>query len=189
MRKIPSEYENPIDDIIIEIGDNLSSHFKSIEFTANDLTSISFIMGLISVYNIYHNNYTVAAISYFISYMFDCFDGHYARKYNITSEFGDKYDHYKDMVINILVLTLLYAKIQKHKTSLMIIVVVLFALMMMHIGCQEKYYDSTSVNDNFLSHTKQFCPNKKMISYTRFFGTGTYNLMIAVLIWNLAKFT
>ena len=46
-----------------------------------------------------NNNYILACIYYFISYFFDVLDGIYAREYNMVSEFGDYYDHIKDIVV------------------------------------------------------------------------------------------
>jgi len=47
------------------------------------------------------NQFALSAFSYLISYMFDCWDGYYARKYNMESKFGDYYDHVSDMFIGI----------------------------------------------------------------------------------------
>ena len=33
----------------------------------------------------------------FVGYFFDCMDGHFARKYNMVTEFGDMYDYITDL--------------------------------------------------------------------------------------------
>ena len=50
MRKIPREYENPIDNINLDFAEFMCPYFKVLNLTPNDLTTISFIFGLLSVY-------------------------------------------------------------------------------------------------------------------------------------------
>ena len=47
-------------------------------------------------------NYIISAILYLTRYIFDCIDGFYARKYNMTTVFGDWYDHISDILINLI---------------------------------------------------------------------------------------
>ena len=93
MRKGPIRFQNPIDTILIDCGSYLSPLFRHLHFTPNTLTSISAIFGFMSVYKMYNKDYKQAGMLYFISYMFDCFDGFYARKYNMVTKYGDFYDH------------------------------------------------------------------------------------------------
>ena len=100
-RKLPPEMEHPIDNLNINIGASLSPYFKNLNFTPNTLTTISLITGLLSVYYYTQQNYIYSAILFYISYMFDCWDGYYARRYQMISKFGDKYDHIKDVVVGL----------------------------------------------------------------------------------------
>ena len=56
MRKVDREYDNPIDNLIIDVGDKILPYLKSIGHTPNVLTTYSFILGLVSVYFLYKDN-------------------------------------------------------------------------------------------------------------------------------------
>jgi len=142
-RKIPPEMEHPIDNININIGASLSPYFKNLNFTPNTLTTISLITGLLSVYCYTQQNYIYSAILYYISYMFDCWDGYYARRYKMISKFGDKYDHIKDIVVGLLIFWVLYKnyrKLDNWQAYLPFGIIILTFISTVHLGCQEKYY-------------------------------------------------
>ena len=101
-RKIEEKYENPFDNIIIDFAEKINPIFKKFNFTPNMLTTLSLIFGILSPYFIYIKYYNLAAFFYLLSYMFDCFDGNYARKYNMVTDFGDLYDHIGDLFKYIL---------------------------------------------------------------------------------------
>ena len=50
MRKIKKIYENPIDDILIDIAKYLCPYFKKCYITPNNLTTISLITGVLSIF-------------------------------------------------------------------------------------------------------------------------------------------
>ena len=56
MRKIDSDYENPIDNVLIDSGIKTLPFFKSIGFTPNLITTLSLIFGLISVFYLHKDN-------------------------------------------------------------------------------------------------------------------------------------
>ena len=66
------------------------------------LTSLSLIITLIGIYLLNNQYYISSSILIFIGYYFDCADGLLARKYNMTSKFGDYYDHIRDHIKIIL---------------------------------------------------------------------------------------
>ena len=102
MRKIPKNLENPIDNAIIDICDPLSEFFHYLHFVPNDITTLSLIFGILSVLLLYRGQTIASVVFYFISYIFDCCDGYYARKYKMCTKLGDIYDHFKDWTVNIM---------------------------------------------------------------------------------------
>lgn len=192
MRKIPPEYDNPIDNMLVNVGESLSPYFKKLNFTANTLTTFSLIFGLLSVYFYGQEKYAFSAIIFMISYMFDCFDGFYARKYDLVTDFGDYYDHVKDWLVYVLVMYLIvmrYYNFVGVKRYLPTITILLILLSSIQIACQEVYRETDQINGNkILSATKWCCPAKDRIGaseymqYFRYFGTGTLNLYVAILI-------
>lgn len=57
MRKIPAALENPLDSFIIEFSEFLSANvFEPLNFTPNDITHISLIFGLLSIWIYYRGS-------------------------------------------------------------------------------------------------------------------------------------
>ena len=125
MRKINSNYENPLDNILINIADNLCPIAYNYKFTPNILTTISLIFCGISALLLLNSYYFIAALFFLISYYFDCMDGHFARKYNMVTKFGDYYDHVADITKILLILYIFYI-IDSKKFFITIPFVILF---------------------------------------------------------------
>jgi phosphatidylglycerophosphate synthase len=182
MRKVDREYDNPIDNLIIDVGDKILPYLKSIGHTPNVLTTYSFILGLVSVYFLYKDNLFNFGICFALSYVFDCWDGYMARTYNMTSEFGDLYDHVSDVTVGLLVAYVAYNK-YKHKLTLPLLIIVgmMTFLMEKHVGCYQKFYiDSNKKEKETIDIVAELCTDKNDIKWTRFFGTGTYNTIFVV---------
>jgi len=189
MRKIAREYENPIDNLIIDAVDMLCPAFKKLNFTPNGITTLSMIFGLLSIYFLYKGHPYLFGVTYFISYFFDCMDGHYARKYKMTSKFGDMYDHIKDVLVLVLLLGVLILKYRQCVSKLYVVIIFTLlwsTLMCWHLGCQEKIYDSDE--SATLSWTKKLCKDSSHIRVSRYFGCGTaIILFIMSVIWTESR--
>lgn len=188
MRKIDKNYENPIDNILIDIAESLCPYFRKYNYTPNDLTTISLITGILSIFYLYNNLYLESIIYLFLSYFFDIMDGNYARKYNMETHFGDMYDHIKDIIVNVCIFILIIYKTYKINKNVMIIFLIIififFVLMNLHLGCQEMIYDN-KYNNNFLHINRVLCVKKENIIYTKYVGCGTFYLVIFILIYSL----
>lgn len=180
MSKIPREMDNPIDNIFIDISEYLCPIFKKMGHTPNMITTWSLFFGLLSVYFLYKGYIYWFALAYSISYFFDCMDGHFARKYKMTSKFGDWYDHIKDIFVYFCIIYVIYIKYKNvlKLSDILIICLSLFACFC-HIGCQQKCQDK---DGEILDNLKLLCPKKDMIYYTRYFGMGTMNLIFILVI-------
>ena len=124
------------------------------------------------------------SVMYFISYLFDCMDGHYARKYNMVSKGGDLYDHVKDVVVHIVLFAVLFYRypVNPGKRYIIMATMALFTILMTtHLGCQEKIYD-TEESDT-LSFSRKMCLGdpEKTVKFTRYFGCGTFAVVIIAL--------
>lgn len=181
MKKIPDEIDNPIDNLLIQFADYLCPFFKQMGHTPNMITTYSLITGVLSVYFLYKGYPFVFALLYMISYFFDCMDGHYARKYQMTSREGDLYDHIKDISVYIILIYVVYIKYRKviKPIDLIVLITTLF-LCMVHIGCQQKYLQKEN-DDETLDLTKHLCSSQDMIHYTKWVGMGTF-IVISILL-------
>lgn len=182
-RKLTTNQEGPVDNLIYIIVENIDPYFYKLKFTPNMITTLSLICGIFSIYFLFFNLKKLAIFFYFLSYLFDCSDGYYARKYNMVTNFGDYYDHVKDLTIfSLLVYTLLNNnKFFFNNLICNTIIIFIFSLFMLgYFGCAEKIYDSSESES--LSGTKKLCPNKNYIYFYRYFSSGSMLLVLFIYI-------
>jgi phosphatidylglycerophosphate synthase len=183
MRKIKEEDDNPIDNILIDLCELISPFIHRLGLTPNMITTISLFFGLATAWLLYKRQYLLACISWTAQYFFDCLDGYIARKYDQVTVFGDYYDHISDIVKLSVVLFVLY-RISPIKFYRVLVVLTIFGILMIgHMGCQEKEYDKED-ESGWLSLSKTACPNSffkdvpSTLQYTKYFGYGTFNLVV-----------
>lgn len=189
MRKIPCIYENPLDNFLIQLSDNVCPQLYYVSFTPNMITTLSNITCILIILLLLNANYYWAALVVMIMYYFDCLDGHFARKYDMVTVFGDYYDHISDLSKIIAILLVLYY-INPDKFFKIIPIIVFMGIMMaVHMGCQELLYENNE--SNTLEPTKKLCPVKnhndtdiikKTLEFTKLFGCGTFYITIALSI-------
>lgn len=188
-RKLPEKYENPIDNILINIAEKLNPVFYRLGFNPNGITTLSLITGLLFNYYYYIGNYKMSAFMMSLSYFFDCMDGNFARTYNMQTKFGDYYDHIKDVTVMLVfaAILLLYKDIPtKYKIFGIVVAVIMTFGVMMHVGCTEKYVKDKKKKgiqeSGFLSNFKGTCDKIDRIKYVRYFGCGTFNAFIIAFV-------
>ena len=182
-RKLDSNYGNPIDNVCVDINEVLNPYYKRLNFTPNMLTTCSLLFTILAAYLFVIDYRVWAAFFYMVGYYFDCADGNYARTYKMVSQFGDLYDHITDFIKVAIFIVLLYTE-YNNKTRFINFFIVFSALSflsMVHLGCQEILYNKKN-ESMILSLTKMVCVNPKHIKISRFFGTGTLQLFIALVL-------
>ena len=184
MRKITSDIENPIDDIIIYIADGSSGVYKNMGLTPNHITTISLICNVLSAILLYYDKKYMSALMFIIGYYFDCADGFYARKYEMVTTFGDYYDHINDQLKILMILYVMYIKSSCKFFSIFPIIMSLTLLSIIHLGCQEKVYGKEE--SPTLHNLKHLCDIRndaiQSMKITKYFGTGTLMMAMALLI-------
>lgn len=178
MKKISHDVEGPIDNIIIDIADRSSTYYKKLDYTPNVLTTYSLVFGLMSAYFFYYSHNLIAICLFIIAYYYDCADGFFARKYNMTTKFGDIYDHISDVCKIVLIFTIMYYKDSNKFITIFPVLLITFSISLIHLGCQETLYDKDESYS--LKQLTNICisdPNKVM-KYTRYFSTGTFMIIV-----------
>lgn len=185
MRKIDSTLDNPIDNFFIYLAELSSPFLYKTGHTPNIITTYSFISGLASLYFLYLDKRMEFAFFFILNYVFDCIDGHFARRYDMITEFGDFYDHVTDILIPLGVIIILSFKYYKQRTfprlSVILLLTILSFMTMVHFGCQQKNIPNKKI-DELLDTFIPFCPKKEQITITRFFGSGSLIIAIAILV-------
>lgn len=184
-RKISHQQENPIDNIYIYLSKYISSFLHdNISFMSpNIITTISLIVSLIGTYLIYLKYYKLGAILYLIGYIFDCLDGYYARRYKMTSVFGDYYDHLSYIIKHSLMLYVILILNIKKKTKIIIIFIIFVFYLLTSLYTCHQELNSKSKDDTVLKYIKIICNNPENIKYSRYFGTGTFQLIYFLLLF------
>ena len=180
-RKLSSNYECPIDNLVYIIVENIEIFFYKNNFTPNQITTLALITGILSPVMLYHNHNFVSIFLFFISYVLDCLDGYYARKYDMVTKFGDYYDHLSDILKNILILLVIFIKNKELFNKYIYLLVIIIITMLFQFGNQECLYNTDETPS--LKILKKIC-NTKYMKITRYFGSGTYYLFILFLIYN-----
>ena len=189
-RKFPKNMENPIDNLIIDAGRIIYPLFKKLNLIPNSLTLISLILGLLSSYLFYIDKYFLSAIIYFTSYIYDVLYGNYARTYDMVTEFGDYFDHIKDMIVN-MILMVIFIRYNNYKPALQIIIIIitiaLFITLSMHLNYQERWVEKNNPTQvsGYLSCATKVLNIRNCMDYIhtlKYFGCGTFALWISVVI-------
>lgn len=182
--KILSNHENPLDILLTGVASTLNPVFRATGHTPNLITTYSFVTGLLAVYFLYKGNVILFSVLFFVSYFFDCCDGSFARKYHLTSKFGDLYDHITDVVVFSLIVVVV---ILRYRSAIDWLSILLFGgfltLTLVHLGCQQRNCSPKDCSgEETLDNLKTMCTDRRHIAWTRYFGTGTFIVVIILLI-------
>lgn len=195
MRKVPPQYENPVDNIFIDAASQVGPMLhETFGVVPNTVTLAAMVTGCLAAWHIYAGQFALGVLWLLVSYFLDCVDGNMARRYNLVSDFGDKFDHISDVTKILLVfLAVLYTP---HASSMSKVVFAIvsggcLALALPQLGCQENLYSPQRyTGDAFLSPVRALCPHhdpRRAMAFTRYFGLGTFVAVTCSLILILAS--
>ena len=180
VNKIPRDLDNPFDNLFNDLAEWVSESFYATGHTPNMITTYSLIFGLLSIYFLSKNNVLLFFVCWITSYFFDCFDGYFARKYSMTSQFGDYYDHIKDTFVSVLLYYYVYTHF-KITTLDIYVLIIATVLMHIHLGCQQ-IYTRKDDNTEYLDKFQGMCPDISFLEWSRYFGPGTINVLLPCYI-------
>ena len=143
-KKLADQHENPLDLLLINLCERWNPTFRAWGVTPNLLTTASLFITCVGLALHYFVGWTtLGGLLYFVGYFFDCADGNFARRYGLTTKFGDYYDHVADILKFVLgVAVLLHIPIaaahRRTARGILVILIVLLLLSLVPIGCQER---------------------------------------------------
>jgi phosphatidylglycerophosphate synthase len=196
--KIQEDQENPVDHVLLRVCDGVAPFLKH-NFgwmTPNKITTVCVVASYLAARALYYGDKASFVLWAVIAYFLDCLDGHFARKYDMCSVFGDYYDHITDWLYYGSVFFVAFA-IRGFKSSykeysyLIYAILGLFAVgMMWHFGCQESLYalEKDKYKSGCASPTLNWCQGmcknpEQTIFTSRWFGSGTFNLLMIIIIY------
>jgi phosphatidylglycerophosphate synthase len=189
MSKLEEHQDHPLELVCYQFAEKISPFFRQLGFTPNGLTTISNVGAVMCLYGVYKKKPILIAVGFVIKYLFDCADGFFARKYKMTSKWGDKYDHYSDWIFSVLLLWVLWTKTSFQYWAFpyrgYIIAVFLFLGFMtwIHTGCQEAIQlEKNGETSETLSFSQKACPHPhQFIKVTRWFGSTIVPALFVLL--------
>jgi phosphatidylglycerophosphate synthase len=173
---------NPVDKLFNYIGDKMNPVLYNFGFTPNILTSFSFLFGLVSMYYFYVDKRILAACLFIINYFFDVIDGRFARKYNMTTTFGDYYDHITDWITILLLLIIMYIKNSWLLLKLSPFLIILVILSLISLGCSQKKRTKIIEKSNTIGFTEHMCINKTVSNIAEFLNITFLSVVIFFVI-------
>ena len=194
--KLPPHQENPFDVVCLKLASDVSPWFRSIGATPNFITTLSVIASVLAIWSIYRGNSKAQFVLWAVlSYFFDCLDGHFARRYDMCTKFGDYYDHISDWIYFIGIFYTAFVirgfkpEMKRYKTLIYGLLISVGLVTMIHMGLQEMLYQSEEDNESptlsiFTGIANKLCvlPEECIIA-TRWIGVGTFiAVMIAVVV-------
>ena len=187
MRKLKSEHENPIDDVLYCICDKLINFCTDYKITPNMITLFRIILSIYITYLLYYtNNIRLIIVLLIIFHFLDCMDGHLARSTNQVSELGDYLDHFADLSLYFIIFVYMLIKKYPNKNIILISLIFLTYVLSCHIGLQQLQYKKT--NPQATEESLDLCNNFHNLSldtikYTKYFGHGTFWIIIIFFIY------
>ena len=195
MSKIDAKYLNPFDNFLTHIFDKyVSNFFYACNLTPNMITTLGLLSAVISMIYFLKEVFILSGGFFLVSYFFDCADGYYARKYNMTSKYGDYYDHIVDLLKLLSFGTIVLYKLYSSGRFLSMVILIFIALMTgKHVSYQEYVYNNTkSVIESptlkftsIFSNEKNINVIKQKMRLTRYLADGTFFLYFTYLIVSL----
>ena len=185
MSQVKQVYADPIEQVVYDVGDRISGAFYKTHHTPNTITTYSVIFKVLSVVALWYGQYFTFCTTYFVSYMFDCFDGLMARKYKMYSTFGDMYDHITDNLTFAAIIIIVCMRLWHVKRLLawcVVLIGLLGLLNVSYLGCLTKHRAASvpvgadAGQQSVLSNLQQFCVE------ANFVGTGFFSLLMPIII-------
>ena len=196
-RKIPSNYENPIDCILINICDKLIGTCQKNNISPNVITSFRILIGIFVIKSLMTTkNITFPIIGTILFYFLDNLDGHLARKTKQVTIIGDYLDHIADVSFGLSLLYYFVRNRYENKMLMIFILLVFLYLSFVHLGLQQLNYDKlfndfkdkNNINEERQPETLDMLNKLHFfedhnINWSKYFGTGTLYFIFLIFIY------
>jgi uncharacterized protein YggT (Ycf19 family) len=199
MRKIPPEFENPIDDFLLDICDRNVKLMRNCNITPNMITIVRIILSFFILFVFYNScDIYTPILGFGIFYYLDCLDGHLARGTDQVTVLGDYLDHFGDIFNDVVFFIIILCKDFMYKDKIIGIYFVLLYLAMCHLGLQQIVFEKITKNEiqtesetvydkkeeELLDQLNKINPfTIDDIKWTKYFGLGTFNLFKLFLVY------
>lgn len=186
MRKLPAALENPISNAFINLSEAICPVLRETGHTPNLITFYSASCATLALVSLHHGDMVGFAGLWLLHPFWDTVDGHFARKYGMTSPLGDWLDHTTDVlaVVGLIAVAWQRYDVRKVPWAVMAGLVATLLLFLVHMGCQQKYIGGKGETLDVLQPT---CPDSSWARATRWFGHGTLHVLVVAAVLYMEK--
>jgi hypothetical protein len=174
-KKIDSRYENPVDNLVKSASNSMTPILKRLNITATDITAVSGIFSVASLYHLYNRDSFEFTIYATLAYILSVMSSEYRTNLNGNSDNSEDYEKYSYMAAIAIGIYILYTRYGITDYPILIIVLIaLIFLASIHIGCKEALLSSNgsgTVKSAVGDLNADDC--KKRMGYLRWFGSGS----------------
>lgn len=183
--KVGEENESEFNKFIYSIVKRIVPLLYDVGFNANNVTTLSLVFCVLTYTNLRLKN-KVCIVYYFIYVVLDYADGYMARMYNMMSEFGDLYDHSRDIIFHIFIVNAIYPN-----KMLVFAFILGFLLSLNSFACQEIIHEANcnQANNSTIAWLKPFCSNNKLLyEFNKYIGSGSSFLTTMIIMYVYCSF-
>jgi phosphatidylglycerophosphate synthase len=186
---------DPVSLLFYNISDAISPYLYNIGITPNMITITRTIL-IVCIFTYYFDNekYNQAGFIYLLCYFMDCLDGQMARKYDMVTSEGDFLDHLADVIQYVVGIYYINKKINKDDKNnkwIIYLLVILLIFSVIQIGCEERYLETSNINEtSCINFVKCTCPEsvisdtqlERFMDLSSYIGIGIYHLIVCIII-------
>jgi phosphatidylglycerophosphate synthase len=175
-------------------GEIIIPYLHKFNLKPNDITTLGIILNGLALINLLHKEFVVFILLFFTAYYCDILDGLYARKYNMETKIGAKYDHIADW-IKLYTTFVIFRCMNKRKININHYIFLVIILILCNIHYVLKYLKdddlqekSSNVINNYVDFTKKLKIEKlEKYSYiTKYFDESMiilYSIILMIYIY------
>lgn len=132
---------------LLKLANYLSPKIKKYNFKPNDITTYGILLNAFALINLLNNEFQVFILLFFTAYFCDILDGYYARKYDLVTINGEKYDRFADW-IKLLSTYIIFTQIYQKKINYKIIgfTILIFTLCNIHFTIKKSLENKEDEN-------------------------------------------
>ena len=150
----PDELLPWTDRVVYKMAHSLLPVCDYFNLTPNYVTILSFFCGLLSVYFICRGQVYLGIFVFFFANLFDSLDGCVARKFHMTSKFGDALDHNKDAIIFVLLCVVVVHRYWNVLSTtawviLIALLIIVYVLSCTYLCCANMYMNKDNSFENY----------------------------------------
>ena len=150
-RQIQNQIEVPLNNVLIDTMDSLDPYMVRLGVYPNFLTMLSFVFQLYGIQQLNLNKWHSSVFYLFLGLALDVYDGNYARRHNMESDFGARLDSATDLMVLVILMYVMFDRYSNKKCSVVVsFLLIFFIFSRLYSGCKDKYMgvENKSIIDN-----------------------------------------